>query len=156
MSRVTENMGRNNFPPDDNPFRTKTIQPPFQKSEPNICGVIVGLTRSDMITFLQCFSKATRNWVFYIRRDYKEGCMVAYDFAEWDTNSIAIQQMLCFLHLLADTGRPVAFIRFGKEFEAWANENGYEIFRNRVSFGRDHSGFPAIVFAPDDYEDKLL
>lgn len=156
MSRVTDNMGRNNFPPDDNPFGIVSTNVSASTPKINFCGIVVGLAQDDIPTFLSFEREASKMWPFYLRRDYKGGAMLAYDMSEWDKDNPAIKRMMNFLHLLADTHKPVAFIRWGDDFEAWANEEGYRIFRNRISFGSDLSGLPAIVFAPDDPEDELF
>ena len=73
--------------------------------------------------------------------------MLAFDNVAWDCDDPSIKRIMNFLHALSDVNRPVAFIRWGQDFEAWSNKIGYTIFQNRVSYDEYKS---AIVFAEDD------
>lgn len=146
MNKSSNYVGMNNFPPDDDPFGVNSKYEVTSACCQKFCAVIVGLADPDMRIFLKCFRETISDWRFYIRRDYYDGVLIAHDCVEWDTGNVAIQSMIDFLHFLADAGRPVMFIRWGDDFEAWANDKGHRTFRNRIT-RKDGYG---VEFAPDD------
>lgn len=111
----------------------------------NICGLINGLPSNDVPIFLDFARSALFMSRFYGRYDYKEGVLLAYDRLSWDKDNPNVQRMVNFLRQLADLGKPVAFIRWGQDFEAWASREGYLSFGDKVKKG---NGDVYVWFAP--------
>lgn len=118
----------------------------------NRCGLVIGLSSADVSLFLDFARSALADSNFYCRRDYAEGVLLAYDMLAWDTDNEDIKRLINFLHMVAELGKPVAFIRWGDDFEAWANKEGYRIFRNTVK----HKDDPCRIELAPDYEPSEL
>lgn len=156
-----DNLGNPNrvFPTDDNKKQRlldKLIDPGYRcrhyptnmkeaDSFENICGLIIGLPSNDVPIFSDFARSALQRSSFYGRYDYEEGVLLAYDRLIWDKDNPNVQRMVNFLRQLADLGKPVAFIRWGRDFEAWASHEGYLSFGDKVKRG---NGEVYVCFAP--------
>ena len=99
---------------------------------PNTCGLIIGLADKDVPMFLDFARNALQKGAFYGRVAYDEGVLLVYDMLVWEKDNPDVQRLVNFLQLLADLGKPVAFVRWGGLFESWANAEGYRIFRGKI------------------------